>query len=202
MGNLEKQTHRPVEIYRGGPIKLYELNESEVDKLKGPGGLSLGFATFLISSAISFLIALATGEITSNKTYYTFLVIVLVSGISGLFFGIKTVKDYISFSKEIKKIKERKAYETTGFDYALAKFLRLIRYYEENHKFLSIKWLREKKFAGNPEYQEFIQICIDKEILLTERIPNPKKQRFPIKICMLNKEHPMVQRVFGDTLKE
>lgn len=74
-------------------------------------------------------------------------------------------------------------------------FIRRMLDIESEHKFVSVKWLREKKFADDPDSQAIMQAAIDKELLLTERIPNPRDPKYPILTCKLNREHQIVKEV-------
>lgn len=74
-------------------------------------------------------------------------------------------------------------------------FVRRIRDIEETHEFLSVKWLREKRFSDEPEYQEALQVAIDRSMVLTHYIDNPYNPEFPTKCCKLNREHATVIEV-------
>jgi len=79
------------------------------------------------------------------------------------------------------------------YDWVL--FVRRIRDLEAHNKFLSVKMLREKAFAREPETQEALQIAIDREMLLTYYVDNPKNPRFPTLACKLNREHPVARDI-------
>lgn len=72
-------------------------------------------------------------------------------------------------------------------------FIRRIRDFEAGHRFLSVKWLRETKFANEREMQDTLQIAIDREMLVTYYVDNPKNPVFPTLACRLNREHPVVR---------
>jgi hypothetical protein len=74
-------------------------------------------------------------------------------------------------------------------------FIRRIRDMQETHKFLSVKWLREKKFALEPQYQETLQIAIDRSILGTYYCNNPNNPEFPTLCCKLNPDNKIVRDV-------
>lgn len=74
-------------------------------------------------------------------------------------------------------------------------FIRRIRDFEVSHRFLSVKWLRETKFANEREMQETLQIAINMEMLLTYYVDNPKNPLFPTLACKLNWEHPVVREI-------
>ena len=76
-------------------------------------------------------------------------------------------------------------------------FIRRIRDMETHNRFLSVRMLREKAFPGDPSTQEALQIAIDKGLLSTYYVDNPKKPRFPTKACKLNRDDPVVRTVLG-----
>ncbi|MFX0202362.1 MAG: hypothetical protein ACFFCW_40160 [Candidatus Hodarchaeota archaeon] len=79
--------------------------------------------------------------------------------------------------------------------YDWTEFIRRIRDMEATRDFLSVKWLRETRFSGDPEAQEALQIAIDRRILLTRRVDNPKNPEFPTLVCKLNREHEIVKEI-------
>jgi hypothetical protein len=74
----------------------------------------------------------------------------------------------------------------------LAVFIKKIKTMESSHRFLAVKFLKDTKFAGNNFAVKMLQYCIDKNILLTYRHPNPKKPDFPVLAVKLNPVHPKV----------
>jgi hypothetical protein len=64
-------------------------------------------------------------------------------------------------------------------------------------EFLSVKWLHEKKFAQDLAMREALQIALDKSLLLTERIANPRNPDRPVLTCKLNQAHPLVAQALG-----
>lgn len=73
-------------------------------------------------------------------------------------------------------------------------FLRRMRDLEQHHNFLSVKWLRETKFAKDPESQEALEIAIAGSVLSTYHRPNPRNPLYPTLCCRLNREHPIVAK--------
>lgn len=71
-------------------------------------------------------------------------------------------------------------------------FVRRIRDMEASYDFLSVKWLRERRFAEDPEAREALQAALDKSMLSTYFRDNPKNPQFPTRCCKLNREHPVV----------
>ena len=80
-------------------------------------------------------------------------------------------------------------------------FVRRIRDMQLTHKFLSVKWLREKKFGQDPELQEALQIAIDRSLLLTSYRDNPANPAYPTLCCELNPDSPIVRDVL-ETIRE
>ncbi|MCH7699813.1 MAG: hypothetical protein IH865_12810 [Chloroflexi bacterium] len=76
-------------------------------------------------------------------------------------------------------------------------FLRRIRSLQTTHQFLAVKWLRETKFADEPEAQNALQVAIDRSMLVTYFRDNPKKPQFPTLCCKLNQEHSIVLESLG-----
>lgn len=70
---------------------------------------------------------------------------------------------------------------------------------ETSFSFFSVKFLREKVFAGDPVVQEALQFAIDEGILETYDQPNPKNPAWPTKACRLKRDHPIVRGILGET---
>lgn len=69
----------------------------------------------------------------------------------------------------------------------------------DSYRFLSVKFLREKVFGRDAVVQEALQFAIDNGILETYDEPNPKNPAWPTKACRLQKDHPVVQGILGET---
>jgi len=67
-------------------ITVYDVTDSELQDLERgtPGNIFLSFAIFLLSSAVSFTVALFTTDITSTRTFCVFVIIASIGGIGGL----------------------------------------------------------------------------------------------------------------------
>ncbi len=81
--------------------------------------------------------------------------------------------------------------------YDWAPFIRKIRDMEESHDFLSVRWLREKRFADNPRFQGALQVAIDRELLSTHHEDNPNNPQFPTLCCRLNRDHALVRDILN-----
>jgi len=76
-----------VKVRRGkvDSLTVYEVTESELKDLEreSPANLFLNFAIFLLSTAVSFLVALFSTEIKSTRTFCVFVIIAVVGVIGG-----------------------------------------------------------------------------------------------------------------------
>jgi hypothetical protein len=81
----------------------------------------------------------------------------------------------------------------TSDDYDWGPFIRRMSGLQRNNTYLSIKWLHQKVFAGEPGMQEALQIAIEIGLLRTYHRANPGRPRYPTLCCELNREHAIVQ---------
>lgn len=67
-------------------LTVYDVTESELQDLERgtPGNLYLNFAIFLLSSAVSFLVALFSTEIKSTRTFCVFVIVAAIGTVGGL----------------------------------------------------------------------------------------------------------------------
>ena len=67
-------------------LSLFEITESELHALQegSPASLLLNFAIFCASVFVSFLVALLTTEIKSDRTYSVFVCVTIITGLAGL----------------------------------------------------------------------------------------------------------------------
>ena len=72
-------------------------------------------------------------------------------------------------------------------DYDWGPFIRRVDGIETTNRFLSVKWLRETQFAGQPSFQEALSIAIANGILGTYHRENPKAPDHPTLCCRLNR---------------
>ncbi len=88
---------------------IYEVSQRELEILAqgSPNLIYLNFAISLLSVSISFIIALLTTTITSNRVFTVFVVIAVVGIISGLVLLFLWLKTRKSVSDLIKTIKNR-----------------------------------------------------------------------------------------------
>jgi len=66
-------------------LDIYEISETELQILErgSPESILLNFAIFLVSIAVSFLIALLTTEIQSSRTFTVFVIVAVVGFVIG-----------------------------------------------------------------------------------------------------------------------
>ncbi len=73
-------------------------------------------------------------------------------------------------------------------DYDWGPFIRRVDTIERTNRFISVKWLRERIFAGEPSFQEAIAVAIGRGILIPYQLENPKRPPFATSCCRLNRE--------------
>lgn len=101
----------PPRIRRGkvDSLILYEITDYELDTLeKGmPSSLFLNIGIALVSISISFLASLFTTQITSDRTFIVFTVIVVVGFVAGSILIIIWYRTRHQLTDLINKIKNR-----------------------------------------------------------------------------------------------
>ena len=90
-------------------LSLYEITESELETLEkgSPSSLFFNLSIALISISCSFLVALLSTEIASDRTFTVFVVIVAVGLIAGGVLGVLWWRTRKDVSEIISRIKER-----------------------------------------------------------------------------------------------
>jgi len=100
-----------VKVRRGkvDSLSLYEVTESELQDLErgGPASLFLNFAIFLLSTAISFLVALLSTDIKSTKIFIVFVLVTLVGFVGGGILLLIWNRSRQSTKEIIQRIKDR-----------------------------------------------------------------------------------------------
>ncbi len=99
------------EVIRGkfGKLTIYEITDYELELL-GKGShdsLYLNFAIFLISTAIAFLIALLTTNITSPNPYLFFLTVTIIGFLGSAFLFMLWFRNRRSISQVVETIQKR-----------------------------------------------------------------------------------------------
>jgi hypothetical protein len=66
-------------------LKVYPISEAELEQLAGgpPGQLHLNFALAMLLAALTILITLQTVEIPKDRTYYTYVIALILLAIQG-----------------------------------------------------------------------------------------------------------------------
>ena len=109
----EKSTNeKGLTIKRGkvDSLSIYEVSENELSTIEkgSSSSIYLNFSIFLLSIAVSFFIALLTGEYTDKLlTYITFICLTIIGFVIGLFLLILWLKKKDDFSQVIERIKSR-----------------------------------------------------------------------------------------------
>jgi len=108
---LKENVQNQIKINRGRvqSVSVYEITERELSILEiGPqSSIFLNFAIFLLSVSISFLIALFTTTIASERTFAIFVVITAVGLVAGMVLLAVWYRGHRSVSDTIVKIKGR-----------------------------------------------------------------------------------------------
>lgn len=82
----QRQVLPVVRVAPLGELRVYQITEDELDALhRGqPSDLFLNLALSLLSIAISFFVALATAQFTSDRAFYVFVIVACVTSIAGI----------------------------------------------------------------------------------------------------------------------
>lgn len=96
-------------------------------------------------------------------------------------------------AEAFQTLRARAAPSSIGYDWG--PFVRRIAELEGQHRFLSVKWLNEKRLVGNPDMQEALQVALTNGILESYYVDNPKNKEFPVHACRLNPTDPIVSRI-------
>lgn len=107
----QNQSEGYIRVRRGDvdSICVYGVTEDELENLEkgSPSSLYLNFSLFLLSSAISFLMALIFTDIPSQKVYIVFLLLTIVGFILGFLLLILWYRDFRSSNSIFKRIRNR-----------------------------------------------------------------------------------------------
>jgi len=107
----EHSGDKPFKIKRGrvDSLSLYEITEHELLTLENgsPSSLYLNFSLLLLTTATSFLISLLTTTIESDRTYTTFVILVVIGYVLGILLGIIWWRTRQSVSEITKRIRNR-----------------------------------------------------------------------------------------------
>ena len=97
-------------------LTIYEVSDSELDILErgSPDSLYLNFAIFLLSSAVSFTIAIFTTTPSSSVVSTIFIVFTIIGYLAGAFLALLWWRSRSSVSRCVKVIKARLPPEGTA----------------------------------------------------------------------------------------
>ena len=111
MEQAEGPAEKQPKIRRGrvDSLSLYEITDYELDVLAtgSPSSIFLNFAIFFISVASSFLVALLSTTIASDRVFTVFVVVVGIGFISGIVLFSLWFRNRRTMSGIIDRIKER-----------------------------------------------------------------------------------------------
>lgn len=110
--STEKKEDEKVKVKRGrmDSVSIYEVGDGELTVLENGSrnSIFLNFSIFLLSTAISFLIALSTTDYTGRPIIFTIFIVITVVGIViGAFLLFLWLKMADDFKITIDKIKKR-----------------------------------------------------------------------------------------------
>jgi len=90
-------------------LSLYEVTEDELENLEkgGPASLMLNLGLSLLSIGISFLVALLSTNIQSDRTFAIFVIITVVAFVGAAILLLLWNKNRLSVSTIIKRIHAR-----------------------------------------------------------------------------------------------
>ncbi len=100
-----------IRIRRGkvASVDLYEIKDSELDILEkgSPADIQFNFSIFLLSTAVSFFIALLTTKIENNTTKTVFIFITIIGFFFGVYLLIQWRRNRTSLRELCQKIRDR-----------------------------------------------------------------------------------------------
>lgn len=75
---------------------------------------------------------------------------------------------------------------------------------QPGYKFVALKWFRDTAlpaegfaWANADSIRDVLRDCIDKRLILTSKVPNPKSPQFPVTAIRLNRLMPEVKAILG-----
>jgi hypothetical protein len=90
MAKLKTQLVPAIQRVPLDKLRILEITEAELEALErgSPESIFLNLAIAVLSTGISFLIALTTTTIENDRTFYAFIIITSVGFVSGTAFGL------------------------------------------------------------------------------------------------------------------
>lgn len=97
-------------------INVYDVTEQELAQLArgGDGGLYLNLCLALVSVAVSFLIAVTTASIISNRQFIIFVVVTAIGFLGAIVFGVLWYRNRESVETVVSAIKRRMPQDETA----------------------------------------------------------------------------------------
>ncbi len=95
-------------------LTIFEITEEELELLEqgSPDSILLNFSICFTSAATSFLIALLTTTIESDRIYNTFVIVVAVSAVAGIVLLALWLRSRRSVSQVLHRIRDRAVFES------------------------------------------------------------------------------------------
>jgi hypothetical protein len=81
----------------------------------------------------------------------------------------------------------------------VAKLFAYQRKKKEKDNFVSAKWFREVVLKDKPGEQKAFQEAIDKGLIKTYKVANPKKPEYPTTACKVDESNPVVKDILKTT---
>ncbi len=108
---MEQSESLQVRVRRGryDSIDLYEISKDELEILKqgSPNSIFLNFSIALFSVSLSLGATLLTVEIESNRVFYVFVLVLIVSIVAGIITAVLWLRGENSFNSTINRIEGR-----------------------------------------------------------------------------------------------
>jgi len=92
-----------------GELRFWIISEDELKQFEqgSPAGLYLNFSLTLVSMGLSFLITLLSTPISSDRTFAVFVIVTVLSMISGLVLLALWYRDHCKLTKLADTIRKR-----------------------------------------------------------------------------------------------
>jgi len=102
--------HIPLRIHSISQVEAYQVTAEELEAIKREGsevGFYFHVSEFFLTAGFSFLIALLTTEIKSNRVFEVFVIAVMMGLSLGLVFGVKWYRSRGSVNAIFRRIEAR-----------------------------------------------------------------------------------------------
>lgn len=112
MANNNNSSTDEIHVNRArlGSITLYDVTEDELETIErgSPSSNYLNFAIALLSIAASFIVSLFTTKIDDDRVFLTFITVVIIAVIAGVFLLFLWWRTNQSSKEVFKRIRSRK----------------------------------------------------------------------------------------------